>query len=271
MRPEKKIEKLIKNIDIDTNAKTDKAVLDDVLKAFENSKSKKSAATEPNIWRIIMKSPITKLAAAAVIIIAVVLSITILEKSVTPAYAIEQTIEAMRKVTTAHCIGATFKGDRFEIWITINSETGANEQICADMPELKIVASPNETYIYDKKKNSVSLMKGNQTSSDVRFGRFIEDMVDIAISKNAKIEINKVYDTNRAKQVILLVIETDKTRLESKVDPETKLPMSLNLEVKGQPQSGQIGQSIDEIYYDSPLPEGIFEFKIPEGAEVREQ
>jgi len=74
MRPEKNIEKLIKNIDIDTNAKTDKAVLDDVLEAFE--KSKKPAAIEPNIWRIIMKSPVTKFtAAAAVIIVAISLFI----------------------------------------------------------------------------------------------------------------------------------------------------------------------------------------------------
>ena len=97
MKPEK-IEKLIKNIDIDTNAKTDKAVLEDVLKAFENSK--KPAAPQPNFWRIVMKNPITKLAAAAVIIIAVVLSITILEKSVTPAYAIEQTTAALANIKT---------------------------------------------------------------------------------------------------------------------------------------------------------------------------
>jgi len=38
MRPEKNIEKLIKNIDIDTNSETDKAVLEDILKAFETSK-----------------------------------------------------------------------------------------------------------------------------------------------------------------------------------------------------------------------------------------
>jgi len=70
MRPAENIEKLIKNINIDTNAKIDKAVLDDVLKAFEKTKNKKSVPMEPNIWRTIMKSRITKLAAAAVIIIA---------------------------------------------------------------------------------------------------------------------------------------------------------------------------------------------------------
>ncbi len=77
MRPAENIEKLIKNIDIDTNAKTDNAVLGDVIEAFEKSKGKKTSATEPNIWRIIMKSRITKLAAAAVIIVAVILGLNI--------------------------------------------------------------------------------------------------------------------------------------------------------------------------------------------------
>jgi len=75
MRPAENIENLIKNAEMDTNANTDEAVLGDVLKAFEKSKSKKSAAIEQNIWRIIMKSRITKLAAAAVIIIAMLIGI----------------------------------------------------------------------------------------------------------------------------------------------------------------------------------------------------
>ncbi len=58
MRPSENIEKLIKNINIDTNAKTDEEVLGEVVKAFEKSKVKKISATEQNIWRIIMKSKI---------------------------------------------------------------------------------------------------------------------------------------------------------------------------------------------------------------------
>ena len=78
MRPAKNIEKLIKNIDIDTNAKVDKIVLDDVIEAFESSKNKKSATYQPNIWRIIMKSSITKLCAAAAIVVATLIGIHLL-------------------------------------------------------------------------------------------------------------------------------------------------------------------------------------------------
>jgi hypothetical protein len=67
MRPSEKIEKFIKNIDIDTNVTTDNAVLGDVIETFEKSKVKRTSATGQIVWRIIMRNRITKLAAAAVI------------------------------------------------------------------------------------------------------------------------------------------------------------------------------------------------------------
>ncbi|MHC4424405.1 MAG: hypothetical protein ACYSWR_07045, partial [Planctomycetota bacterium] len=63
MKPAKNIEKLIKDVELDTNAPMDKAVLDDVLNALEESKKKKSPTPQPNMWRLITKSRITKLAA----------------------------------------------------------------------------------------------------------------------------------------------------------------------------------------------------------------
>jgi hypothetical protein len=73
MKPAKNIEKLIKDVELDTNAPMDKAVLDDVLNALEESKKKKSPTPQPNMWRLITKSRITKLAAAAVVVIAVLI------------------------------------------------------------------------------------------------------------------------------------------------------------------------------------------------------
>jgi len=269
MRPAENIEKLIKNIDIDTNAKIDEEVLVEVVEAFEKSKVKKTSATEQNIGRIIMKSKITKLAVAAVIIGAAVLAISFWDRSTPTAYAIEQTIEAMRKVTTVHLLGTMVNGGQLEAWIKVNPETGENDHIYLDCPELEALKSPNEAYFYDKKANVVKHLKGgNHLRFDARFGRFIEDMFEVAKSINGKVEIDYEYDTGRAKQVILLAIKTDESTLECRIDPETKLPMSMNVKFNGQPQPGQVGQSFDEIYYDLPLPEGIFEFEIPEDATV---
>jgi hypothetical protein len=69
----------------------------------EQSKPKQSKlAPRPDIWRTIMKSRITKLAVAAVIIIATALSITVLDNFVTTTYALEQTIQANNTITSFH-------------------------------------------------------------------------------------------------------------------------------------------------------------------------
>ena len=80
MKPAKNIEKHIKNIYVEnlpaaTSAELDERVLGNVMEALEESKKKNSAAIGPNIWRIIMKSRITKLGIAAVIIISVLFCI----------------------------------------------------------------------------------------------------------------------------------------------------------------------------------------------------
>jgi outer membrane lipoprotein-sorting protein len=71
MRPAENIKRLIKNLQDTTSAEMDQQVLRDVLLALEESE-KTSALTSPNIRRQIMKSPIIKIAAAAVIIIVII-------------------------------------------------------------------------------------------------------------------------------------------------------------------------------------------------------
>jgi hypothetical protein len=72
MKPADNINEFFNNAGIDTNPKMDEAVLDKVLTAHEKTKS---ARTESILRRTIMKSPVTKFAAAAVIIIAVTLGL----------------------------------------------------------------------------------------------------------------------------------------------------------------------------------------------------
>ncbi len=106
MKPADNIEEAIKK-DLNFTAGTElhDRMLDDVLNAQVKSKKTKSALVLPSIRRQIMKSPITKIAAAAVIIIAVVLSINVWDKSIPTAYALDQTIEANHSVRYLHIKG----------------------------------------------------------------------------------------------------------------------------------------------------------------------
>jgi hypothetical protein len=67
MKPAKDIKRLINNLHDKTSAQMDERVLKDVLFALEES-GKISAPIKPNIRRIIMKSPITKIAAMITLI-----------------------------------------------------------------------------------------------------------------------------------------------------------------------------------------------------------
>ncbi|MFC1635261.1 hypothetical protein ACFL5Z_10510 [Planctomycetota bacterium] len=82
MRPAEQIKRLIKKLNDTTSAEMDQRVLTDVLAALAETE-KPSALTRPKIWRTIMKSPITKLAVAAVIIIVVLIGINQLGGSAT--------------------------------------------------------------------------------------------------------------------------------------------------------------------------------------------
>ncbi|MHC4369189.1 MAG: hypothetical protein ACYSW8_16400 [Planctomycetota bacterium] len=62
MRPAEDIGKLIRKLNDKTSARMDERVIGDILRALEES-GKTSTAIQPNIGRIIMKSPVTKLAA----------------------------------------------------------------------------------------------------------------------------------------------------------------------------------------------------------------
>ncbi|UCH70549.1 MAG: hypothetical protein JSV29_00775 [Candidatus Bathyarchaeota archaeon] len=73
MKSPQNIKKSIKKLNIAASAQTHNRVVADLLKLMEESKKTEPVPIQPNIWRIIMKSRVIKLAAAAVIIVAVVL------------------------------------------------------------------------------------------------------------------------------------------------------------------------------------------------------
>ena len=60
MTPAENVKRLIESLHDRTSAEMDESVLGDVLQALDESNKTQSAASEPDIRRTIMKSPITK-------------------------------------------------------------------------------------------------------------------------------------------------------------------------------------------------------------------
>ena len=135
MRPADDIKRFSDRAAVSTNPRMDKTVLDTVLMAHEETMNRDSAATRPRMRSIVMRSPITRIAAAAVVIVVVVLFIGLWDRSVPSAYALDQTIEANRSIRYLHIRNFTAGHEEpREGWIEFG-EDGQATKLRAHMPE----------------------------------------------------------------------------------------------------------------------------------------
>ncbi|MCP4609342.1 MAG: hypothetical protein GY845_11580 [Planctomycetes bacterium] len=250
----KDIEQSIKKLAVESGDRIHSRILEKLLRKLDKSK-RQVTGKQANIWRIIMNSKITKLATVAVVILAVVVGVTLIDRSATPSYAIEQTIEAMRSISSVRAYSRDL-----EVLFKINPETGKEECYRVEEGNVLTVATPEKTYHYDKDKNVVRISDEYVIGVEVRFSRFIEDMADWAQEHNRKMDHRFEFDQELQKEVIKIHIhpaqgnsgEQDPMNTIN-VDPMTKLPISF----------GPI-----HLEYNVPIPQGSFDFEIPDGAEV---
>jgi hypothetical protein len=136
-----------------------------------------TADTHPPIIRnIIMKNPITKLAAAAVIIIALVFSINLWKKSIPTAYALEQTVNANHTVRYLNVSysDAKHENDPKEFWIECD-ESGRIKNARWHMPEWDApedgakagVWNNDIAKIWFKKKNSLLIIRNKKMADQL--------------------------------------------------------------------------------------------------------
>jgi hypothetical protein len=113
------------------------------------------------IVRMIMKSKITKLAAAAVIIIAAVLSVNIFNKTIPTAFGIEQIIEAYNNIRFLHVKQyRTIQEEPVEAWIKADQQGGIEKaryylpEYIAPEDGAKLIAwTPQRAELWFKRKN----------------------------------------------------------------------------------------------------------------------
>jgi len=279
MEPVEKIERLIKKSRYKAGPEAYDKALGSFLQAVDAYEKQKTPLTETNIWRIIMKSRIAKLAAAAVIIVAVIISITFWDKSVRPAYGIEQTIEAFRNVNSVYLEATTWdkagKSLNLKMWAR-RGEDGKflfgdfrQESSYGDI----IVANEKEnlTYCYYPSNKQVYIYKGLTSTIgsflDMNFFLFLQEEM-----KDVKMEYGK--DEVTGKEIVTLSFnETEKTQKSGSksgvitFDLESKLPSRMklwdNLDFQGDPF---IMSNL--IVYNPKVREDIFKFEIPEDSTV---
>ena len=172
MRPSENIEKLIKKLEVEPRADASQRNIEDTLAAHK--KAVNSAHPKPDIWGIIMKNNITKFAVAAMLAVAVLLIFN--DGSVTtPAFGLNDVIEAMNKAQWTHCImtieeinGDVNKinqsvGDGWESWESSNPSLRIEKH--SDGRIFFTETDISKTSIYYPKTNTITIKQTKQSAS----------------------------------------------------------------------------------------------------------
>lgn len=280
MRPAENIEKLIKNLSDTTSAQMDERVRKNMLNALAESE-KPSALTQPNLRSIIMKSPITKIAAAVVIIVGITLSAIIWDKTTSTAYALEDTIEASHSVRYLRI--KSFKKDMEEpkeFWLEFN-EQGGVKNIRFHMPEWDSPSDGAKVVIWQQGKATIWFKKKNTlvTVKDKRSVDHILTLVQLfdpklAVPRFAELEkhglakIKIKEPSNKAESIVItatyspeskkLGVPVDRTVLF--VDQTTKLITSLESYSLAEGGEYELIDWIEYYDYNQQIDPAIFVF-----------
>lgn len=261
MRPAEEIKKLLKNVPVNTNNQKDKQVLNDVLYAMDQSQNTQPAVNRPNIWRIIMKNNISKIA-ATFIIIAVVLSFLVIDKLNTPAWALSDTIEALKDLKAVYVVGA-YPGGTAEIWMRSNdSGSYSTDSVVRNSQGTITWTKDGSTYHYEPGQNTVYFENAITLGLSQWFGPELLEMFSKA--DNTEIIRGKDPATGR-ERVTMICSMIDSNGPQSwmiEFDLVTKLPVAFkhwqNLDRSGQPAF----EAFKITYYEK-LPDSFFEVNIP--------
>jgi len=276
------IEKMIKNINIETSAKTDKMVLGDVVKAFEESKRKKSVIIQPSIWRIIMKSRMTKLASAAVIIISVLIGVHYLSGSVDGAsVAFAKMTEAIRTVPWMHVHGqvdAPQRKGQIDEWICFEKSVEITKRMDGSIRYRD--QGQDTMYMYDPVNNMVTISSLSDRYAvprrtpmpDLPSGA-IDTLIE-TLKEEGKVQLSVSYDEIDGQPVKILhavstiqgesVVNQDITII---INAESMLPIRMDTVVT-MGSGERLGTAQVDFDYPNEGPKDIYSLGVPQDAEV---
>jgi outer membrane lipoprotein-sorting protein len=287
MRPAENIEKLINNVPINTNAKRDKEVLDDVLDALERSKKAQSAAVQPNIWSTIMKSKTAKLAAAAVVIIGIVLGLNFIGAPIDGASeAFAAAMDSVKQARTFSCIEifeATYEDDgkrgKFlmkQTWMFKEPYRERYERLTSPWPqyigEVTIMDYGTRQQLELRPVEKTATLYDLSSDYDVDDNTGMVELTQLDTSlrdRLLKLTVGAVEDFGSVEldgqPVRMLQSHRDNRITTVWVDPETDFPVQIEIKWTDQSQSPVLYTSIQ---IDTELDDDLFSLEPPEGYTV---
>jgi outer membrane lipoprotein-sorting protein len=292
MNPTDDMKKLFKNAAISTNPKADEMVFDKVLTAQEKAMKAKPAISGSHIRTTIMKSRIIKLAAAAVIIFAAVLSITILDKSATPAYAVTDLPGLFEQAKVIHIQGWQYFGGHrmsngkkippveIDNWIDLENgrsrHTGTGLSINKNGVRVTVaetISNGQYQVNLDHTKKDVTFFKISNYQrmlnayliSKLMYGQMFSEIKQLQnFEKVGWEQIDEVvYDIWQSEMTHAVTEHAN--RFKYWLSPNSGKLGRVQMWSKANNDQWELNYDYSEIDYDVEVPDGVFAMEIPEG------
>jgi len=273
VRSTENIEKLVKNLDldIDINVQMDQAVLSESLVAQKKSIKQQPAVILPNIRRFIMKSPMTKLAPAAAVIIAVLIGINHFGGSGTSVVwaEIAEHFESVPFFNLTIYIGddSSQEAKKIQIWKSEDSRVRAydgNVTIYSDLKSSQMTASARNFAVKSNDPIVKWIIFDSNTSLAKIFldtlgteGQFSLDTLIKSLPPNVSgITPVATADTVASKEIIVFKAKSETTpeHLTIWALRESKLPVQMQFR---DPRNGEYGdfffnysEKMDDTFFD---------------------
>jgi hypothetical protein len=246
--------------------------IDRCITALNQSEAEPSAKLRIQ-WRHIMATPIAKIAAAAVIVIAAVLAITFFDKSVITAYAIEQTIEANRSLRFIHLKCEPAERGVEELWAEFDTD-GKLLRLRMNFPNTSdgpkdVIWQEGKARVWFKAKNSIAVVRDKDMLAKSKMyyesfdpKRIVEKLYQAQGSENVQIIIDESAAEGEPITITMTRKGSPDVRAVFKIDPETKL---LQQEEKYKLEDEEYKFLDRTIYldYNQPIDPSIFVFDPP--------
>ncbi|MHC4151584.1 MAG: LolA family protein [Planctomycetota bacterium] len=247
MKPADKIKELIKNLRYKPSTEAHNRILSNVLKALDENITTRSA--QPNIWRIIMKSKITKLAAAAVLIIAALVAITWFGPPDVAQVALADVIEPILNARTA------------SLDIILGSDENKNvihDEVMGSRIRRTVSNIKHSDIIIDlEQQKLLTLDHSKKTAVYIELGG-LDDLQDNPDFQVADMGVQEIEGQNH----IVFVAAGKNETITIWADPQTALPTRI------EQKTPNLQIACDNMKFDVELDESLFSMEVPEDYKI---
>jgi len=260
MRPAEDMDKQIKKLRYKADAETHDRIFGNVMLALDEYEKQKTGAKAPDIWRIIMKSPITKIAAAVMVIAGVLIAMHFVGLSTTTV-TFADVIKPILNAQTA--VLDIIVGDEESGGPVIHDQI-KGPRIRRTMSNLEDVVSIINleagrilTLTISKKEAAYIDLKG--LPSMPNYMEILRNLIK-GLQENPHFEVEELGTQEiDGQEAIGFLARHPKVELTIWADPETALPIRI------EQVSGQMKIICKNVKFDVPMDESLFSMEVPEG------